>query len=420
MENLIKEFEKIFTDLKIESKPYRVMFGDIIAKRVIRYSITGLKGNSELPLVFQKEEELAEITRYLENDIFLYNDFLAIHYNNTIEVLLTTISYRTSPRYPVEDDTEDDSKQLFEIGLKYFKNDLDISIEVDKNALLSQLAKYIHGASRYLRRRPIILKINNFVKETSEGIETDTRNILNSLLFDIEYTYDIALETINIESLVRRGIGPSRRRGQLPAERINLVYKKYIPELIQYFHIAEKVDYIPFKFICYYHIIEYFSDRSAYHLVTEEVKKLLLKPDFHIKTNHYVNTAINIFKKENDKHTGDRLKIERVFKQYVKREELKEAINNIELIDYFSVEQTFDCMKPLKLPAINFEQEGNFYGELTKRIYALRCSIVHSNPDFDDTKAIPLTPTPQNIEKLKVETELIMEIARNIIVDSKE
>src|SRR5699024_9124286 len=123
-----------------------------------------------------------------------------------------------------------------------------------------------------------------------------------------------------------------QRFSDIPKEKINLVFKKYIPELIQYFHLAEKVDYLPFKFICYYHIIEYFSDKSAYHLVSNEVKKLLLKPDFHINTDSYVNQAINLFKKENDKYTGDKVKIERVIKQFIDREDLKESLTQLELI----------------------------------------------------------------------------------------
>ena len=79
-----------------------------------------------------------------------------------------------------------------------------------------------------------------------------------------------------------------------------------------------------------------------------------------------------------------------------------------------------DCNKPLKLTAINFDKDGNFYNELTQRIYAVRCPIVHSNPDFDESKAVPFNPTSNNIEKLKIETELMMEIARKIIVDTKE
>ncbi len=418
MQKKVKAFEEEFKSLKIESKDYHYILGPNEEEKGTIYYVSGLNGNSGLQLYFETPEELEELSEILRKKLFVFNDFLAIKYDNTIEVLLTAISFRTSLRN--YDRREDEDFKVIEIGLNYHKNELDISLEIgDKNKILPNFTNYIRGGSRYLRR-PIILKINNYTKPTSEGIENDTRNIINSVLFDIEFNYEIALETINIEGLLRRGMRRRRKQNDLPKEKINLVFKKYIPELIQYFHIAEKVDFIPFKFICYYHIIEYFSDKSAYHLVSNEVKKILLKPDFHLKTDHYVTTAINLFKKENDKYTGDKIKVERVFKQYISREEIKEILTEIELLDHFSKELTLDCNKPLKLPAINFENDGNFFAELTKRIYSVRCSIVHSNPDFDESKAVPFNPTPNNIEKLRVETELIMEIARKIIVDTKE
>jgi hypothetical protein len=419
MQDKLKNFQEEFKTLKIEPKEYHYIFGDQREEKGTQYNISGLNGNPGLQLYFEKEEEVAELSEILRKQLFVFNDFLAIKYDNTIEVLLTTISFRTSLRNFERSD--DDNFKVIEIGLNYHKNELNIALEVgETDKILPKFTNFIRGGGRYSRRRPIVLKIDNYTKPTSEGIENDTRNIINSVLFDIEFNYEIALETINIEGLLRRNIRRRRKQNELPKEKINLVFKKYIPELIQYFHIAEKVDFIPFKFICYYHIIEYFSDKSAYHLVSNEVKKLLLKPDFHLKTDQYVTTAINLFKKENDKYTGDKIKVERVFKQYINREEIKEVLTEIELLDHFSKELILDCNKPLKLPAINFDQDGNFYSELTKRIYSVRCSIVHSNPDFDESKAVPFNPTPNNIEKLRIETELIMEIARKIIVDTKE
>jgi hypothetical protein len=49
------------------------------------------------------------------------------------------------------------------------------------------------------------------------------------------------------------------------------------------------------------------------------------------------------------------------------------------------------------------------------RIYKLRCSIVHSNPDFDEKKAIPFVPSATNLQKLAHEITLIEEVAKMII-----
>jgi hypothetical protein len=419
MKEKLELLKNEFSKLNFEIKEYEFFYGEDDIRKEDRIHISGFEGNAEFQLVIKPDDEIDSVKSILKENIIVFPDFLAIRYNNTIEILLTSISYRTSFRN-IEIDEEVNKTVIFNVGMNYHKNNLNILLEIGQDNLLPKFLQYVRGAFRYSRRKPTILKIEGYKKESSDGIVNDIRNVINSVLFDIEYNYDIALETVNIDGLLRKQIRRRRKKTELPNEKFDLVYKKYIPELIQYFHIAEKVDFLPFKFICYYHIIEYFSDKSAYDLVSKEVKKILLKPDFHLKTDKYVTSAINLFKKENDRHTNDKVKIERVLKQYIKREELKESVEELELIEHFSTPLTFDCVKPLLLPAIDFEKDGNFFGELTKRIYSTRCSIVHSNPDFDESKAVPFNPSPANIHKLRIEIEMISEIAKMIIIESKE
>ena len=150
------------------------------------------------------------------------------------------------------------------------------------------------------------------------------------------------------------------------------------------------------------------------------MKHLLLKPDFHLKTDNYINQAINIFKRENEKHLTDKIKLTRVLQQFVSMAEFQEYLEAINLMTHFKQEQIFNCSKPLKIPALDFTNELVFFQSLTNRVYAMRCSIVHSNPDFDETKAIPFVHTSENVFRLNVEMALVYEISRNIIVKTSE
>jgi hypothetical protein len=415
MDDKIKQIKGKYSHLVFEKKE-NLLFGEDEDQERFHYVVSGFDGSADLRIMIRNERRLEQLSDFLRREIFIFPDFIAARYDDKIEVLLSPISFRTL-RFREADDGA--PVKILEVSIHYFKNELKITIEVRDNPdLISTFLSMIPLGKRYLRKA-IVLRIDNYVKPTAEGVVNDTRNILNSILFDIEFNYGLIFETISLSSLFRRLKRKRLRYSEIPDEKINLVYKKYIPELIQYFHLAEKVDYLPFKFVCYYHIIEYFSDKSAYHLVSNEVKRLLLKPDFHINTDNYVNQAINLFKKENDKYTGDKIKIERVLKQFINRDDLKDTLNNYGILEYFTKEVMIDCVKPLKLPAINFEQDGSFFSELTKRIYSMRCSIVHSNPDFDEAKAVPFSATTANLEKLKFEIDIISEIARKIIVNSK-
>ena len=308
---------------------------------------------------------------------------------------------------------------VIEMLLNYFKNELKIKLEsnaenipsVDLNNVLNRFGP---------GRRSWVLTIENFRRTSPDGLNADLRNIVNSVLFDFEYSFNLAFEPIELNSLNKRIPRLKRPSLEIPNEPINFTYKKYIPELIQYYHLSEKVEYIPFKYLCYFHIVEYFSDKSAYVVVAEQVKHLLLKPDFHLKTDNYINQAINIFKRENEKHLTDKIKLTRVLQQFIEMTEFYEYLDSIKLLDHFKKEQIFNCSKPLKIPPIDFTNEGTFFQSLTNRIYAVRCSIVHSNPDFDETKAVPFVNTSENIFRLNIEMALVYEVSRNIVVKSSD
>jgi hypothetical protein len=413
MEQQIELIKAQYPSLIIERKEYKYAYQDD-TKTDIRFLIHGFNGNPELEFSISEIEDLQEISSVLEKQPTLFKEIAALRYDNVIEVLLDQIQYRS-----FLDNSREDERTIFEVTTHYFKNDLSIKLVIGESmSLLPKLLRHVRASIP--RRRSLVLRIEGLEHPTSEGIEVDVRNILTSVLFEIEYNYDLLLEAISVELLSHRAFRRRIRANEIPDTPIPLVYKKYILELIQYFHLAEKVDYLPFKFLCYYHIVEYFLDKSAFHIVSAEIKNILQKPDFHMRTDYYVNVAINLFKVENDKIVSDKTKIERVLRQYIIREDLKNTLAEINQLDYFSKEVIFECSKQMKLPAIGFENDGNFYNELTKRLYSLRCSIVHSNPDFDEQKAIPFKSTTQNLERLRTEIELEKIIARIIIVETKE
>lgn len=146
----------------------------------------------------------------------------------------------------------------------------------------------------------------------------------------------------------------------------------------------------------------------------------MIKPDFHINTDKYINQAINFLKVESTKYTSDKIKLRRVINQFIDKDNLIEYLKTIELYDYFQQPVSFDCIKQLELPAIDFSNDSKFEETITSRIYIMRCSIIHSNPDFEESKAIPFSATPSNLLKLKTEIDLIYEIVRTIILESAE
>lgn len=372
------------------------------------FFINKLCNNSNVTLRMESEEDVEQLRVFLSQEPKIFNDYVGIHFDNTIEVMLAPVS-RVYRLRPLENN---------ELKIEIFYKGLEYKISIGKISNKSLLQYFIENAIEVRRRGGFYVHIEKTCGSSIDLNEQEVRELLFSVLFDIEYSYDISLDTVKYHnSNYSRFIKRSNRQ-VLPTEPIRLIYKDYIPELIEYLHIADKVDYLPFKFICYFHIIEYFMDKSAYRVAAKKVKELMLKPDFHIKTNDYVSDAINIFKKENDRYQTDANKINRVLNEFIEQKDIATFISEIELNKHFENDLQFESGKTFILPKIKFDSEKEFFTSLSKRIYSLRCSIVHSNPDFNENKAIPFTPNEHNLSLLRQEIELIKEVSKTIVSKS--
>lgn len=413
-----KELELVvekFPKLKSEMTEMKYIFKDEI-EIVKRIQTKGLNGNEELVLLLRDEEEVAEALKLPLQDTFLFKEYLGAFYDKKVEVILSEISVRS---FALSERLE---KNPLTIKVAYKKSELVIKIQYTEDETpLKFIASHIKGS--FIRgrfRKGTLLTIENLPTIPLESLENEIKLILNSVLFDIEYNFSFVFEVVYINSLQRKIRRRPKPRYEAPIEPVDFTFKKYIPELIDYFHTGEKVDYAPFKFICYFHIVEFFQDKSAFFIVREKLKNIVLKPDFNLNVNLYVTQALNLIKAESEKNQTDKTKIQRVLKQFIEQEEFKTFLTNEELLDYFEKDATFSFAQPLVLKAIDFSSDEKFIESLTNRIYSIRCSIVHSNPDFDVKKAVPFVASNENIEKLRYEIEIVMEVAKNIILKTTE
>lgn len=407
MDEKINKLKELYKNLNFEKKIY-VNFED---EEDYYYEVSGFEGNKELILTIDDNNDYKTLVKVLKKEFAFTPNFFGLEYENKIEIALSSANPRTANglRFRLKE-------KPAEIELAFFSNQLEITIQYQpENSLLMPLLELSRG-----RRAPAVLTIEGYKNSTPDGKESDLRKIVTSVLFDFSYSYNLVFEATSFDSLIRRIPLTRRNRTTTPDGKVQFIFRKYIPELIEYFNIGEKVDYPPFRFICYYHILEYFSDKSAYYYAAKKLKSLMIKPDFHINTDRYINQAINFFKIESTKYTSDKIKIKRVINQFINRTDFEDYLRDVGILDYFKTPVTLVCSRDLELPGIDFENDSKFEETLTQRIYAMRCSIVHSNPDFEESKAVPFSPTDDNIQKLRKEIDMIFEVARTIIVESSQ
>jgi hypothetical protein len=416
MEQFAKDFQSKYTKIAIEEEVQTWFTEDDEGRPheedVKTYNISSIPGLENLTLNIHTSGEFEQLDQLIAAKPNLFKDYLGGTFEGVTEVVLTRVS--RAPFLP--------RSRPSTINIETFFEGDPITIEIKANqndaTNIGFIASKLVGIRSIPRYSSAVAKISGIKSTEPQTIESTASKILRSVLFDIEYTYGHAFETTHLENLKHpQGIARTKRT-PLPKDRIQLIYKNYIPELIEYFHVAERVDYLPFKYICYFHVVEYFMDKSAYSVVSRKVKQLLLSPDFHLRSSEYIANAVNIIKLETERNTTDKIKINRVLGEFIQPETLKKHLTEIGVIEHFNKDHTLACAKPLKLSGIKFDSEQSFIDSASKRIYAMRCSIVHSNPDFDESKAVPFLATPRNIEFLRAEIELIKEVSKTIICSS--
>lgn len=414
MKDLIEEFARKHPELKVEQEEFTYVINEDGAEKTNVYCmVSGFPGNENVTLALREPDDFKSMEGFLAAEPQILKELVGCRIADSIHVLLSPVSRHLSPMYWRRE-------ELPPISIKshYFGNTLMVTIAAQKD---DAPFPFLIEHARQLRRRwrnPLVATITGLAKPTDAGIESDIRAVLNSLLFDIEYTYGVGWETASFDSLQFPRFRRRRRYHELPNEELAIVFKDYIPELLEYYHAGEKVDYLPFKYVCYFHVLEYFSDKSAYQVVSQAIRAMLLRPDFHESVETYVNRAIQLVKKESERNITDKIKVTRVLRQYTTPDEVQSYLEEVGLFEHFEKDCVMQCAKPLTLPALDFSSENSFYETLTRRIYSLRCSIVHSNPDFEDSKAIPFVPRADNLELLRMEIELLSEIARSVVVKS--
>ncbi|MGE8400392.1 MAG: hypothetical protein ACN6PP_02315 [Delftia tsuruhatensis] len=419
MQDFATEFQtkhpKIKLEEELQSWAVEVDDGTFTEQELVTYNITDIPGLEKLTLNLSTAEEFTKLDNLIAASPILFADYLGGRFGETVEIFLTKVS-RGSMRF------RGGISGAIAVEFAYEGAPISISISQGrtKRTQIGFIASNLVGVRVPQGQFSVIASINGLATASAQKLESDVSKILRSVLFDFEYTYGHAFETTNLENL-KNAQAPTRRRGApLPTEPIQLLYKAYVPELIEYFHVAERVDHLPFKYVCYFHVLEYFMDKSAYSVVSRKVKQILLSPDFHLRSAEYISNAVNIIKLETERNTTDKIKIGRVIGEFTQLEAIQKHLRNIGALDHFGKDHTIACAKPLKLSAIKFDSEQSFVESTSKRVYAMRCSIVHSNPDFDESKAVPFIASPKNIEFLRTEIELIKELSRTIICSSHQ
>lgn len=258
--------------------------------------------------------------------------------------------------------------------------------------------------------------------------------IADSIFFNYYYTTGVLPYFLRLRSELR----PRRMRKRIartPTLPLEETHRRVDSTLMQYLLVAETTNSPTFRYLSFYHTLEYFFERVVVQRVADEIRRIVLKPDFLSRRELYTSQIVRIAQETPKVHgrlSPEALKLMLVLRNLLSGEFLKQL--PADLKDYLSQPVDFGeghSLEPVIFQASNeqksMKDKGKdlrrvydrrvLYSTLTQRIYELRCSIVHSNPDFSKRQK-PLELSPSNLEKVEREAELLRMIACEVISEA--
>lgn len=365
----------------------------------------------EIRLVIKSSDDLQSFKNLLSNKNNFLKNCLGCYNEEYVDLLI----------YKINSEKLFFSNHVNKLELDLFFQQKKLTIELSQNPKDNLLADFIkiYNGPKNLTNNKTILRIKGLELNSSKISEDDLKSLLSSVFFDIKclrneyfevYDYHFLSENYKIRKSIYK---------QEASDKHRLVFKKLIPELIEYFKVADQINYSPFKFLCYYHILEYFLDKSAHLAIKRKIDSVLYQSDFDANSDSYIDEILQSFKDEGDRLKSDKIKIQRVLQEFLNKETILEFINNINLNNHFFKDQIFEFKNKVILAQIKTDNESQFFKSLSDRIYSIRCSVVHSNPDFGIKKGVPFVSSKKNLSILEKEIYLLEEIGKTLIIGSK-
>lgn len=258
--------------------------------------------------------------------------------------------------------------------------------------------------------RALSLKIYGLSFKTHDSALECLNKLSSSLLFQLELMSNVAFT-------LRRKRTPRRRQNQ----------NKTFVELDLKFPVAE-FDQAPLslywygrsasgmpllQYLAFYQVIEFYFPIYSQSEAHRKLKSILRNPSFRGDRESDISKLLNAIHVSRSGAFGDeRSQLRATLDECVDAEELRLFFSSdTERSNFFSTKSKLGFHK---LNLVNVESE--LRADVSRRIYDIRCKIVHTKSDARDADVELLLPFSREAEQLHLDIELIQFIAQQVLI----
>lgn len=264
-------------------------------------------------------------------------------------------------------------------------------------------------------RRFICIKIESKESWLPHEYETFSDSILFSFAYNTNHVFR-KLSNID-EMFMKKGdhkpLSKKNKLNELMAPRLS-----FNKELTEQYYMALSSNDIYVKFLCYYHIFEFFFEEIYQEELFKSIKEIILNPSFSLKKNKDIAKIIETVNKKNKQNKpgfqGNELEaLELTLEKYIDCLDLVNCIEPCYIQYYKNCGVPFSSGDAIDLTDVNNQK---IFKKLAARIYKTRNALVHSKSNDFRLKEKGIYHPFSDKSALEKEIPLMKYIAEVLII----
>ncbi|MEE5133817.1 hypothetical protein V2J82_25545 [Pseudomonas alliivorans] len=403
-----EHLEELLEELKGRCKAADIDFKEHSVEGDISYIVIGFKcARERREIVYWNYVDLAELSKHpFENYSYLTGlDAICSYEAGEIEVALRSVGvsvhdlylrlFGISPR-----DVNAQSASVFVPPLELGGPSIEIGI---RSAIFSSMNDAITP-------KTLSLKITGLKFATHDAALECLKKVGDSVLFQTELVCDVGLTFRRRRSVVRR----VRKKTSWAKPDLRFPTREFDSAPLSLYWYGRSAAVMPLlQYLAYYQVIEFYFPIYSQSEAHRKLKTILRNPAFRAERDTDIAKLLGAIHISRNGAFGDeRSQLKSTVEECIDVDELREFLtNDSDMYEFFSVKSKLGCQK-LSLANLDMDLRP----EIARRIYDIRCKIVHTKTDARDATVELLLPFSKEADQLPIEIELIRFVAQRVLI----
>jgi hypothetical protein len=245
-----------------------------------------------------------------------------------------------------------------------------------------------------------------------EALEVLNR-VSNSVFFELDLQYGVGLELAPSEAISRSFL---RSRAQQEKAQVSprAPQNQYPQKPLSLYWYGRRASGIPLlEYLAYYQVLEYFFPSYSHRDTLTKLKNELLDPRFRPDEDSNLVRIINIASGTGKGYGSEREQLRSTIGGCVTEAHVREFITTDEILSkHFSGKQKIKGVEPLSLE----NGQSDFLTAVAKRVYDIRCRIVHAKEEGGKASVDLLLPFSKEADELGPDIELVKFLAQKVLI----